>query len=135
MARARRLRLLAPALGALGSGCSLAGEPAAPVGTVVVGVTSDLVPGDDIDRLHVTMRAAGETIRDDTLSGPAIRFPTELRFEDLPDGTPVDVAMEAIEGPAPFLSRLASTRIVAGKTLLLRAWLQRECIPNYRLQA
>jgi len=139
MGHARRLFLLAPLLGALASGCSRAGARSERGGTVVMGIMSDLEPGTDLDRLHVTMRAAGEIVREDTLSaggeGPALRLPTELRFEDLPDSTAVDVSLEAIEGYGPILSRLASTRIVAGKTLLLRVWLQRECIPSYRLQA
>lgn len=121
-----------------GCGAPEASLPMAePTGTVVVGVMSDLEAGEDLDRLRVTMRAAGETIRDDTLplaGGPALRFPAELRFEDLPDGTPVDVSLDAIDGLTPFLSRLASTRIVAGKTRLLRVWLQRECIASYHLQ-
>ena len=143
MARARPIAPLLLAVSALG--CSVSDSPAAPggpsepTGTVIVGITTDLVPGDEIDRLHVITRASGEVLRDETLpvgaGSTAIHFPAELRFDDLPDGTPVDVSLEAIDGYAPFLWRLASTRIVAGETLLLRAWLQRECTPSYRLQA
>jgi hypothetical protein len=136
----------AVALGVLGCSTPRAPESSSggaggsePTGTVVVGVTTDLLPGDEIDRLHLTMRVAGDVLRDETLTvGPAkgaLQLPTELRFDDLPDGTPVDVALEAIDGVLPFLWRTASTNVVAGRTLLLRTWLQRECIPSYRLEA
>src|SRR5262249_13974729 len=58
-------------------------------------------------------------------------LPTELPFSDLPDGTPVDVTLDAF-GPAssttPLLTRLAATTVVAGKKLLLHVVLDSHCI-------
>ena len=41
------------------------------VGSVIIGLTSDLRVGVDIDSLHVVMRAGGAVIKDETLSTAA----------------------------------------------------------------
>lgn len=138
----RRLAwLVAPC--AFAAGC--AGDPALPAeearGAVIVGLSSDLVPGVDLSRLGVEMRAGGELYREATLSvsgGTPLVLPTEMRFDALPDGAPVEITLRAFDDSVsfgePFLTRVAATRVVAGKTLLLRVRLEQECIPNFQLE-
>jgi hypothetical protein len=108
---------------------------------VIVGLTSDLMPGVDIARLRVIERVEGRPDRESTLAANnterPIAFPLELRFEDLPDGARVETRVEAFQGyysdEEPLVVRSAATRAVAGRSLLLRARLERECIPRLRL--
>ncbi|MCC6555024.1 MAG: hypothetical protein IT372_18810 [Polyangiaceae bacterium] len=102
-------------------------------GTVIVGLSTELQPGVDIDRLHVVMRAGGEVIRDeiDTTADGTLELPEELPFENLADGTAVEVELEAFrpgDATRPLLTRTASTEIVGGRTLLLRVRLEKECV-------
>jgi hypothetical protein len=106
-----------------------------PVGSVVVGLTSDLRVGVDIDSLHVVMRAAGVVVEDETFSvtsttAPLV-IPAELPFVDLPGGTAIDVTLDAF-GPGsattPLVTRLAATTILAGETLLLPVELYSQCV-------
>lgn len=124
------LLLLVSACGEAGSALS---------GSVVFGVTSDFEPGPDIGRLRADMRA-GDAVssREWALGGAReLRFPIELPFTDLPDGTPLEVTLSAYEGispgAAPFLTRTAATSIEAGSDLLLRAHLEWECVPSFHL--
>lgn len=139
----RRAWLLVGVLGLAAAGC---GEPAAldqntNTASVIVGLTSDLLPGVDIARLRVIERASGRPDREYTLAANdperPILFPLELRFDDLPDGARVEARIEAFAGyfsdQEPLVSRSAATLAVAGRSLLLRARLERECIPNLRL--
>ncbi|WP_433929201.1 hypothetical protein AB3662_36755 [Sorangium cellulosum] len=112
------------------SGCS-AGAP--PTGTVVVGVTSELLPGVDIDRMHVVLRAAGELVRDDVMTHRSgqLFFPREFAFKDLDDLTAVEISLEAFgaEDPdRPVLVRTAMTQVTGGRTTLLELRLERECV-------
>jgi hypothetical protein len=117
----------------LAAGCA---RDAAPSGTVVVGVTSDFAVGDEIDRLDVTARVGG-ALREETRGASGadeeLAFPAEIRLDGLSGDTPIDASFKAFSGPSSFLSRLASTRAVAGETRLLRVRLERGCIPSYRL--
>ena len=118
-------------LALLASACS---DPSGPgPGTVVIGLTSELQPGVDIERMHVVMRAGDEVIRDEIepAEGKSLQLPAELPFEDLVDGTPVEIAIEAFragDATTPLLTRTASTEVVGGKTLLLRVRLEKECV-------
>jgi hypothetical protein len=130
------LLLVAPACGdPTGTGAGGAGGSNAANGTVIVGVTSDLRVGVDLASLHVVMRAAGQVVKDETLSatGPksTLAFPTELPFTDLPGGTAVDVTIDAFrpgDSSTPLVTRRAATEIVAGKKLLLRVVVDSRCI-------
>ncbi|WP_437731926.1 hypothetical protein [Sorangium sp. So ce1335] len=113
------------------AGCSA--EPSPPTGTVVVGVTSELSPGLDIDRMRVVLRAGGELLSDDVLTHPSgqLFFPREFAFEDMDDETAVEISLEAFgaEDPdRPVLVRTATTQVVGGRTLLLALRLERECV-------
>lgn len=130
------------AIGLFLPGCAgESGDEAGGGGVIVVGVVSDLVPGVDIARLRVVMRQGGRVIRDEVrkVSGGAIplTFPTELRFDGLPDGEEVEVGLEAFKGyysdEDPLVVRDARTRAVFGEARLLRARIERECIPSFRL--
>jgi hypothetical protein len=124
------LPLMMPACGP-GAGT---GGASGSLGTVVVGVTSDLRVGVDVVSLHVLMHAAGAVVLDEDLtpqSTTPLQLPMELPFTNLPGGTPVDVALAAY-GPGstttPLVTRLAATTIVAGKKLLLEVGLDSTCI-------
>lgn len=112
-------------------GCS---DPVAvddPTGTVVFGITSDFRLGVDIDRLRVVTREAGEVTRDETLTAAdgGLYFPYELRFEAAPEGTSVEVDLEAFAtgSQQALVKRRASSTILADRTLLLRVVLELEC--------
>ncbi|WP_437587588.1 hypothetical protein [Sorangium sp. So ce1000] len=112
------------------AGCS---APGPTTGTVVIGVTSELRVGADIDLLRVVLRAGGEVIHEDALAqeNAQLFFPREFFFSDLEDGTAVEISLEAFgagDAERPLLARTASTRVIGGRTLLLRVRLERECV-------
>jgi hypothetical protein len=80
------------------------------------------------------MTAGGSVLRDETLppKGTTLVLPLELAFTDRPDGEVVEAALEALRPGAtqPLIRRKASTRIVAGKKLLLPADLDKACAPT-----
>lgn len=139
----RPLRLIG--IGALGISAAACQEPAGDInnaaGSVIIGLSSDLVPGVDIARLRVIERAEGRAERDYILAANGapnpLVFPHELRWDDLPEGARVDVELQVFKGyfsdEKPLIVRSASTRAVAGRALLLRARIERECIPSLRL--
>ena len=85
-------------------------------GTVIVGVTSDLRVGVDIDRVHVVMSVGGKVTKEEDLlastSSTKLTFPFVLPFADLDGGTDVAVQLDAfgVGGSAlPLTCRIAST--------------------------
>jgi hypothetical protein len=129
------LLLAGSACGHGGSGGSGGGGGNGTEGSIIVGVTSDLRVGVDIDRLHVVMRAGGALLSDEVLTTASktlpLALPAEFPFENLPGGTPVDIAVDAFRpGDAvnPLVTRLAATTVVAGKTLLLRVVIDSRCV-------
>jgi hypothetical protein len=120
--------------GGSGGGGSGGGGSDPSKGSIVLGVTSDLRVGVDVDRVHVKMSANGSVVKDVDLTAqgtPPLAFPTELRFPSLADGTPVEAKLDAFrpgDGATPLVTRLASTEVVAGKTLLLKAVLDSRCV-------
>src|SRR5262245_33258478 len=78
------------------AGCSsdTSTEPHGTEGSVVVGVTSELRAGTDVKLLHVVQRAAGKVVADEDV-GAGLKFPSEFRFDNLPDRTPVDIELSA----------------------------------------
>src|SRR5262249_23575739 len=57
-----------------------------------------------------------------TSTSSPLSLPMEIRFDDLPGGTPVEVVITGYppgETLGPLVTRIASTEIVAGKTPLL----------------
>lgn len=102
------------------------------IGTVIVGVTTGLRVGTDFDRLRVVLRAGGGVIRDEVLpNGVAkLALPLELAFAGRPTGELVEVELTATSTAvkALHLSRIASTNVVGGKTLLLRVSLDSACV-------
>ncbi len=101
-------------------------------GTVVVGVTTGLRVGTDFDRLRVVLRAGGAPIRDETLprTGEALALPLELSFAGRPSGELVYVELTATSSAVSGLhvTRKASTRVVGGRSLLLRVSLDAACV-------
>jgi hypothetical protein len=113
------------------AGCGDPGGPAP--GTVVFGVTGELQPGLDFDRMRVVMRVAGEVFREQTLTtgDGSLEMPAEIPFEELEEGTMVRLEVELFrpgDEVIPMLTRSASTAVVGGKTLLLRVRLERACV-------
>ncbi len=129
------LFLLAPLSLLVTPACNGGGGGGGAAGSVIVGLTSDLRVGIDIDSIHVVMRASGVVIEDKTLSVTStttpLVLPTELDFTDLPGGTGVDVTLDAF-GPGssttPLVTRLAATTILAGETLLLPVEIDSRCV-------
>jgi hypothetical protein len=104
-------------------------------GTVIVGVTSDLRIGVDIDRVHVVMSVGGKVTKEEDLTTTSmsspLKLPTELAFEDLAGGTNVAVQLDAFGvggGSKPLTTRTGSTTIIAGKKLLFRMMLDSHCV-------
>jgi hypothetical protein len=104
-------------------------------GTVIVGVTSDLRVGVDIDRVHVVMSVGGKVTKEQdflaSTSSVQFKFPFELPFEDLADGTDIAVQLDAFGvggSSTPLTNRAASTKVLAGKKLLLRVALDSRCV-------
>ena len=127
------LAALAPACGTGGTGGG--GGSAADTGSVVVGVTSDLRPGVDINKIHAVMKASGDLFKDETFvfgdKASPLAFPFELPFLDVAGGTAVEVTLDAFrpgDASTPLLSRSAATEIVAGKKLLFRVGLDSRCV-------
>ncbi len=124
---------LASSLLAVAPACT--GGGTAGVGSVMVGLTTNLRIGVDIDSLHLVMSAGGVVVEDRTLSvtsaAAPLVLPAAFPFTDLPGGTAVDVTLDAF-GPGstttPLLTRLAGTTIVAGQTLLLPVELDSACV-------
>ena len=104
-------------------------------GTVIVGVSSDLRVGVDIDRVHVVMSVGGKVTKEEdflaSTSSTQFKFPFELPFEDLDGGTEIAVQLAAFGaggGTVPLTTRIASTKILAGKKLLFRVALDSRCV-------
>jgi hypothetical protein len=125
--------LLASTLGCSG-GSRL--PPPSSLGTVVVGVTSELRVGVDIDKLHVVMQVNGAVTSDQVLlssaTGPSeLRLPAEFPFAGLADGDEIAIEIDVYHDQSeavPIATRLASTRIVAGKDLLLALSIDTRCL-------
>jgi hypothetical protein len=106
----------------------------ASTGVVVVGITSDLRVGVDLERVHVVMRAAGAVLSDQSISvsgTPALKLPGEVAFPPLPGGTAIEATLEAYGpggSPLPLVTRLAATTVVAGQKLLMVVRLDSRCI-------
>lgn len=104
-------------------------------GTVIVGITSDLRVGVDINRVHVVMSVGGKVTKEEDLTASSasspLKLPAELAFEGLAGGVDVAVQLDAYGaggGSSPLTSRSASTKIVAGKKLLFRVTLDSRCV-------
>ena len=104
-------------------------------GAVIVGVTSDLRVGVDIDRVHVVMSVGGKVTREEDRTTASaslpLTLPTELAFADLDDGTDVAVKLDAYGvggSTTPLTTLTASTKVIAGKKLLFRVALDSRCV-------
>ncbi len=107
---------------------------------MVVGITSDFVPGADIARLDAEVSIDGEEATRVTWSvggADPLAFPIELPLDDSPDGARVDVLLSGFEVAGseapPFVTRRAATSAAVGKDMLLRTHLEWECVPSFNL--
>lgn len=129
---------------ALAGGCAesittggAGGDSPSDVGSIIVGVTSDLRVDVDIDQLHVQRWVGDKKIQDEVLttkSAPSpLRFPAEFPFLDVAAGELVKIQLEAFrvgDATTPIVSRLASTRVVFNKKLLLRVPIDARCMSS-----
>ncbi len=106
------------------------------VTSLVVGVQSDPMGG-IVSALHVVIHTGGHTVDDEILQPPhgsKVGFPQpwEKTVTAAGDGNDVvDVEVDVLGDPsakAPLFQRLASTRMVAGRSLLLRVPLESRCV-------
>jgi hypothetical protein len=103
---------------------------------LVLGVQSEPMSG-AVSALHVVVRVDGAVVADETVRPPGpsrAGFPQPWEKKlSAPVGDPaarVEVTVEAqgVEGAAPVLTRLASTRFVPGREQLLRVPLEARCV-------
>jgi hypothetical protein len=118
-----------------GGGSGGSGGSGAEVGAVIVGVTSDLRVGVDIDRLRVQKWIGDRLVEDDVFTTGSRTAPLELPasfpFVDVVGGEVVKVQLDAFRSGAPdtpLVTRIASTRVITNKTLLLRVQLDARCV-------
>lgn len=102
-------------------------------GSIVVGVLSDLRLGIDFHAMHVVMKVGSKVVRDEIQAyGETLHIPAELPFDNLPDGTPIRVELEALLAAGAtwvtLVSRVAESNIVGGKRLLMRVALDSSCV-------
>ncbi|WP_437578002.1 hypothetical protein [Sorangium sp. So ce887] len=109
------------------SGCG--GEDADAL--VVVGLTTDLALGFDVDQIESTTKVDGVITRAERLSyrGGDLSLPAELLLDPAHDGAAVEVSFAAFrDGEAsPLVTRTAATRAVGGRRLLLPVSLDEAC--------
>lgn len=113
-------------LSTLGAACG----NSAGTGSVVLGIRSKLTPGSGIDAMRVVVEVGGEVTVDQEYSaaGGDLAFPTEVRVDDVPDGTAVEATIGGVVSGTTAVTRLASTEAVAGKDLLLEVELEAACL-------
>lgn len=116
------------------------GDGPSSVGSIIVGVTSDLRVGIDIEQLHVQMWVGATKIQDEVLTTKSatspLKFPAEFPFLDVAAGELVTIQLEAFrvgDATTPIVSRLASTRAVFDKKLLLRVSIDASCMRGLSL--
>lgn len=104
--------------------------PSSGKGSVVLGIRSKLTPGVAIDAIRVVIKAGDAIVVDEQRSaaGSDLKFPTEFRVDDVPEGQKVEATVTGTSGGVPSLVRLASTEAVADKTLLLEVELESACL-------
>ncbi len=100
--------------------------------TVVIGVTSDYMAGSDLTRLDVVMEVDGAVTRETRLplgaSAGRTRFPTELAFEDVPDGAALALTLTGYDANDTVrVVRHVATTAKAGPKRLLRVHLEALC--------
>ncbi len=111
--------------------CADEGE-SAPTARVVVGLTSDLAIGFDIERVVVTMRVDGVVVRTQDLRyvDGRLLLPAEFSFDRVEDGSVIDASFEAFDASdgALLVWQRGTTTAEAGRTPLLQLALQEACI-------
>lgn len=126
------MRLRAPLVLVVAVAACGESPPAPSTGTVVVGVTTDLRVGIDLTALHV-IKSEGDAVVDDyalSIGAGDLVLPLEIPFENRAPGARVGVTLEAYTGSAttPIVQRSASTDVLLGANLLLRAPLDSACV-------
>jgi hypothetical protein len=98
---------------------------------VVVGVTTDMAIGAEIDRLRITMRVDGAVLREEDLFhvDGDLKVPLELWLDRLHHDARVDIVIDAFApgSSVPHSRRVAATRAAGGRTLLLPVTLSLAC--------
>jgi hypothetical protein len=133
--------VLAVAAGSVGCGGSgsggTGGGNSAGHGSVFVGVTSDFRVGVDIESLRVRRWIGGALASDVTLlanGGDAkLTLPAAFPFVDIEEGETVTIQLDAFRAGdmvKPVVSRLASTKVIAFASILLRAQIDARCAPT-----
>jgi hypothetical protein len=107
-------------------------------GSVVVGVTSEFRVGVDIDRLRVQMWAGDKRIKDEVFSTESreakLELPAEFPFLDVDGEEIVKIQLDAFafgDDLTPLVTRVAATRVIPDKKLLLRVQLEPRCSVAY----
>ncbi|WP_437654125.1 hypothetical protein [Sorangium sp. So ce1182] len=109
------------------AGCASEGADA----LVVVGLTTDMAVGFELDRVESTTKVDGVITRAESRSyrGGELSLPAELAVGPARDGAEIALTVAAFrDGEAsPVVTRRAATRAVSGRTLLLPVSLDEAC--------
>lgn len=99
-------------------------------GDVILGIRSKLTPGVGLDTMRVVIKADGDVLIDEERSAAQgdLKFPTELRVEDVDAGAQVEATITGATGGMPTITRIASTEAVGGKAILLEVELESACL-------
>ena len=99
-------------------------------GDVVFGIRSKLTPGVGLDTMRVVLKVDEEVVADEQRFAydSTLKFPTELRVDDAPTGAHVEATITGTTYGMPTLTRVASTEVVGGKSLLLELELESACL-------
>lgn len=100
-------------------------------GDVVLGVTSDLRLGVDVGSVRVRATVDGTSVFDGTRTvADGLSFPLEVPLERVRDGRAVEFVIDALPpgSSAPIVTRLASTKVVGSRKLLLETSLDASCM-------
>ena len=98
---------------------------------VVVGLTTDIAVGFQLDRVVITTQVNGVSVESEDLSYDSgkLQLPAEHRLSPVHDDAALDVSITAFRDAdvLPFLTRTATTRAIGGRTLFLPLSLDEAC--------
>ena len=115
---------------ALSSLAACAAEGTTKTASVVVGLTTDLAVGFDIERVVVTMRVDDQVVRTEDLrySDGRLVIPEEFWFDRVPDESRVDIQFDAYDADVLLMRQRGATTATVGHTPLLHLSLSEACI-------
>jgi len=96
-------------------------------GEVVFGVTTEIPAGLVLTRVETTLTVDGSAVASTAYDGADLDFPFEVATGELPEGSRVELQLDAFQGAELIVARTAATTIVSDRKLLLELALEDEC--------